>query len=323
MDANGTQPATERSCSASSWGRERNGEWSASSVSTCSHGRAAAISRCLAIEIRPVAEALDVDPPDRAGPFVCHPNGSSCRCEALRNESRHGLGGILCTALAEERVPLRLFSDGARARRLVHDQIREDERSRVAVRELRQRLPVVRQERSHVDERLDPLGHELGRLRRRHPAHAVRDEDDRPAGGLDMVGHAAGIRLERHVADGRRVVAVTGQVDGVDGVALRLEQRHDLLPAPGTVPGTVDEDEAGHRRDPNRSGSHCPLVDAKRARGDPAAHEQQRCEQRGVLADEPPVGAGRRDRPRRRDRPVDRVEARDVLRSSPASGSAA
>src|ERR1019366_3885945 len=46
------------------------------------------------------------------------------------------------------------------------------------------------------------------------------------------------------------------------------------------------------------------LVDAERTRREPPAHEQHRREQCSVLADEPPVGARRRGRPRRGDRPV-------------------
>ena len=66
-------------------------------------------------------------------------------------------------------------------------------------------------------------------------------DDDQLAGTAKGIGRGIGI------IGGRRVAPVDRQVDGEGAVAERLQLRHHTGPAPGAVPGAVDQSERRHR----------------------------------------------------------------------------
>lgn len=90
------------------------------------------------------------------------------------------------------------------------------------------------------------------------------DEDGRGAGcglrALERLDGGGRVGVERAGGDGvAGAGAVTGQVDRLDVVPGRAQQRRQLVPGPGSVPGAVDEDEGRQIRSTSRAGS--PSID--------------------------------------------------------------
>ena len=181
------------------------------------------ISRCLSIPIARSAAALDVGARHAPGPGGRDPDGARDGGERLRHDPARREGDVVVAALAVEGVAERSRRDDAGPVLLVDDHVRHDQSRVVALGELRQRHAVAGEERSDVDERCDPLGRQLGRLRDRDAAHAVPDEHDRARGGFDVLCNPPRVVLDRHLRDRRRVVAVAraGRTRRRGGLPLR------------------------------------------------------------------------------------------------------
>ena len=98
-----------------------------------------------------------------------------------------------------------------------------------------------------VDQPGEAIGHELGRLGDGDAAERMADEPDIVARGADGGGDRLGIAGERHLGQGRRIVAQAGQVERVGGVAARGERGQQVAPAPPAMPCPVDENESRHQ----------------------------------------------------------------------------
>src|SRR5262249_33708627 len=105
-------------------------------------------------------------------------------------------------------------------------------------------LPVVQDECGAVDQPGDPVRALIGDLADRHSAKAVPGEDHR-AGAVGIKGG----KHSRHivvVADPGAVfadVAAPGRGGGDDAVAAGAQGVPPPVPAPGALPGPVDQDE--------------------------------------------------------------------------------
>jgi hypothetical protein len=125
-------------------------------------------------------------------------------------------------------------------------EVGHDERLAVVAGQVEDGLAVAQQVRGEVDEGADPPAPPLGGLAGGDAAAAVGDDDGRLGRGVDRGVDALGVVVERHVGRRRVVAAVAGQLDGLDVMAEGAQARHDLVPAPCAVPGTVDENEGAH-----------------------------------------------------------------------------
>jgi hypothetical protein len=71
----------------------------------------------------------------------------------------------------------------------------------------------------------------------------MADHHDGALGGIDDACDVGGVAFKIDVGRRHRIVTVARQVDGDRVVAQRIEPRHDGLPGPGALPGSVDQDE--------------------------------------------------------------------------------
>ena len=114
-----------------------------------------------------------------------------------------------------------------------------------------ERFALVEHEGGQIDQVAHPLG-ARGRLGDDDAAVGVPDDDRVAAGRVDGVADEARVVVHVPAAGDAR------EVDRDDRRAVGAQPRGDLVPAPGAVPGAVDEHEGGaggHRAHPTFGGS--------------------------------------------------------------------
>ena len=104
-----------------------------------------------------------------------------------------------------------------------------------------------RHQPADIDQRLDLAPPRLGGLADRDAAQRVADQHDRLFHLVEQARDLLDIVGQRDVGRRRVILAEAGQVGRADLVAVRFEQRLDLLPAPAAVARAMDQDERRHR----------------------------------------------------------------------------
>ena len=216
--------ATARMRSATASGSVRNGEWSLSQAVRGARVRGHRLLRRYRDRVVEIADDVGrrhVAPADRA-------HGLHERGDRLRAQLRGGGVGDLRRARVVEDL-LRALD----AHRLAVG-VRDLPRGRRAAGDVRERLALVEHEGRQVDEVTHALG-AGGGLGDDDAAVGVADDDLVARGVVEHLAHGAGVVVEVAAGDHAR------QVDRHDVEAVAAQAADHLVPAPGAVPGAVDE----------------------------------------------------------------------------------
>jgi hypothetical protein len=76
----------------------------------------------------------------------------------------------------------------------------------------------------------------------------MADQNGGLAQGREGPDHPLGVEIEGHLADRGGIIAGGGQIDGHRLATARSQGRDQPVPAPGAVPGAVDQQDRGHDR---------------------------------------------------------------------------
>ena len=123
-----------------------------------------------------------------------------------------------------------------------------------------------RQQAAEIDQRLDLAPPRLGELADGDAAQRMADQHHRLVHLVEQARELLDIVGQRDVGGRRVVLAEARQVGRADLVAVGLQERHDLFPAPAAGAGAVDQHEGRHdARQPRPTTVRAPGAGTKKS----------------------------------------------------------